>query len=140
MLVITNKNLMIFLVLRNVILIGSVSDAHGAYRHWRCIILAVVEFLVFNPPIAVATQSKMWVCGRLLTGFAGSKLGGINICLLLCFCVCCKAEVSATVRSFVQRNHTLCVVPECDLDTSTMRRPTPTRPVERRRKVCHSVP
>ena len=33
-----------------------------------------ISFLVFNPPIAVATLSKTWVCGRLLTGIAGSKL------------------------------------------------------------------
>ena len=35
---------------------------------------------------------------------------------------------------------TLCSVSECDLDTSTIRRATPTRAVEPRRKVCNPLP
>jgi hypothetical protein len=89
-----------------------------------------ISFLIFKPPIPVATRSKMWVCDRLLPGIAVSTLGGLSICLLLRFCVCCKAEVSATGPSLVQRNPTLCGVSECDLDTSKMRSPTPTRAVE----------
>ena len=90
--------------------------------------------------MTVATRSKVWVCGRLLIGIAGSKLGGTNVCLLLGFCVCCQVEISATDRSLVQRSPTLCGVSECDLDTSTMRKPTPTRAVEPRRKVCYPSP
>jgi hypothetical protein len=89
-----------------------------------------ISFLLFIPPIPMATRSKMLVCDLLLTGIAVSKLGGMNIFLLLGFCVCCKAVVSATGRSLVQRRPTLCSVSECDLDTSTMRRPTPTRAIE----------
>jgi len=41
--------------------------------------------------------------------------------------VCCEVEVSATGRSLVQRSPTECVVSECDVETSTMRRPRPNR-------------
>ena len=99
-----------------------------------------IYFLIFNPPNPVATWSKIWACGGLLTGIAGSKLGGMNICLLLWFCVNCKAEVSMTGRSLVQRNLTLYSVCDCDLDTSRMRTPTPTGAAERRRKVRNSLP
>jgi len=108
----------------------SVTDIEGAFTGCRAT-GRNISFLVFNPPIPVTVRSKMWVCCRLLTVIADSKLGGVNICLLLGFCVCYKVEVSATGRSLDQRNPTLCSVSECDLDTSTMRRPTPTRAVER---------
>ena len=75
-----------------------------------------ITFLVFNPPFPMATRSKMWVCGRWLAGIAGSKLGGMNICPLLGFCVCCMVGVPATGRLLVQRNPALCDVSECDLD------------------------
>jgi hypothetical protein len=87
----------------------------------------------------VATRSKMWVCGRLLTGIERSKLGDMNISLSLGFCMCCEAEISGTGRSLVQRRHTLCGMSECYLDTATMRRPTLTRAVEPRRKICNPL-
>ena len=94
-----------------------------------------ISFLVFNPPISVTTRSKMWVCGRLLTGIASLKLEGcMNVCLFSVFCVFCEVEVSATGRSLFQRSPTLYGVSEGDLESSTMRRPTPTRAVEPRRK------
>jgi len=37
--------------------------------------------------------------------------------------VCCKVEISASGQSLVQRSPTECSVPECDLETSKMRRP-----------------
>jgi len=40
--------------------------------------------------------------------------------------VCCQAVVPATGRSLVQRSPTERGVSECDLETSTMRRPWPT--------------
>jgi hypothetical protein len=43
---------------------------------------------------------------------------------------CCQAEVSATGRSFVRRSSTERGVPECDLETSKVRRPRSTRIVE----------
>jgi hypothetical protein len=84
-----------------------------------------ISFLVFNPPILVATRSKMWVCGRVITGIVDSKLDGcMNVCLFSEFCECYKLEVSATGRSIIQRIPTLRGVSERDLDNSTMRRPT----------------
>jgi hypothetical protein len=44
--------------------------------------------------------------------------------------VCCQAEVPATGRSLVQRSPTGCGVSECDLETSTVRRPWATGAVE----------
>ena len=44
--------------------------------------------------------------------------------------VCCQLEVSASGWSLVQRSPTYCGVSESDLETSTMRRPGPTRAVE----------
>ena len=44
--------------------------------------------------------------------------------------VCCQVEVSATGRSFIQRSPTDCAVYECDLETSTLRIPRPTRAAE----------
>ena len=38
--------------------------------------------------------------------------------------VCCQVEVSATGRSLVQRSPNGYLVPECYLESSTMRRPT----------------
>jgi hypothetical protein len=96
-----------------------------------------ISFPVFISPIPVATRSKVWVWGCLLTGIVGSKLGGMNICLLLGFWVCCRVEFSAAGWSLVQRNPT-CF--ECDLRFSTMRRLTLSRAVERRRKVCNTLP
>jgi len=43
--------------------------------------------------------------------------------------VCCQVEVSAKGRSLVQRSLTVCGVSECDLETSTVRRPRTTRAV-----------
>jgi hypothetical protein len=45
-------------------------------------------------------------------------------------CECCKVEVSAMGRSLVQRSPIECDVSECDLETSPMRRPWPTRAVD----------
>ena len=58
-------------------------------------------------------------------GIAGSiPAVGMDVCLLLSV-VCCKVEFSATGRSLVQRSPTECGVSECDLETSTMRKPRP---------------
>jgi len=44
--------------------------------------------------------------------------------------VCCQVEASASGRSLVQRTPTECGVSACDLETSIMRVPKPTRVVE----------
>jgi hypothetical protein len=87
----------------------------------------------------MATRSKMWVWGLLLAGIAGSKIGCMDICILLGFCVCCQVEISATGRSLVQRRPTLSDASECYLDTSKMRKPTPTRAVGALRKLCNPL-
>jgi len=46
----------------------------------------------------------------------------------------CQEEDSVTGRSLVQRSLTECGVSECDLETSKMRKPRPTRAVEPRKK------
>jgi len=51
-------------------------------------------------------------------------------CLSVVIVVRCQVEVSATVRSLVQRSPTECCVSECDIETSTVGRCRPTRAVE----------
>jgi hypothetical protein len=44
--------------------------------------------IVLRAPILIAAQSKSWVCGRSLAGFAGSNLiGGMVVFLLGLLCV-----------------------------------------------------
>jgi len=43
-------------------------------------------------------------------------------CLSVVNVVCCQVELSASVRSLVQRSPTDCGVSECDLETSRMKR------------------
>jgi hypothetical protein len=80
--------------------------------------------------IPVAAQCKAWVCGHSLAGIAGSNFaGGTDVCLLLSV-VCCLVEVSAMGRPLVRRSPTQRGVSECDPETSSIRRPKPTRAVE----------
>jgi hypothetical protein len=74
-------------------------------------------------PIPVATRSKAWVCGRSLAGIAGSNPARIWISVSCECCVCCQVDVSASGCSLVQGSPTKCGVPECDIETSKMRRP-----------------
>ena len=61
-------------------------------------------------------------------------------CLSLFSVLCvCQVEVSATGRSLFQRSPTLCGVSKGDLESSTMRRPTPTRAVEPRKKEFNAL-
>ena len=46
------------------------------------------------------------------------------------YCMCCQEVDSERGRSLVRRSLTECGVSECDLETSTMRRPRPTRAAE----------
>jgi hypothetical protein len=58
----------------------------------------------------VAAQSKAQVSDRSLAANVNSNsVGGMDICLSLVNVVCCQVEVSATGRSLVQRNHTVCM-------------------------------
>ena len=80
--------------------------------------------IVFTP-IPVAGLSMTWVCIRSLAGIAGSSPAGNKI--VFASVVCSQLEVSATVRSFIQRNPTECGLSVCDIETSSVRRPGPTR-------------
>ena len=51
-----------------------------------------------------------WVCGRSLSGIAGSNTAGGHGCLSLMNVVCCQVEVSAMGSSLVQNSPTECVV------------------------------
>jgi len=64
---------------------------------------------------AASRLLKLWV--RI-----PSEHGGLSVVSVRC----CQVEVSATSWSFVQRSPTHCVL-VCDLETSWMRRPWPTR-------------
>jgi len=68
----------------------------------------------------VVAQFKAWVCGRSLTGIAGSNPAKAWMSVS-CDVLCCKVEVSGTSPSLVQRSPTewcvcvcVCVCPECD--------------------------
>jgi hypothetical protein len=80
-------------------------------------------------PIAEAARSKAWVFSRLLAGIAGSNPAGAWVSVSVS-AVCYQVEVFAMGRSLVQRSPTECVVSECDLETSTLRRPGSARAVE----------
>jgi len=62
----------------------------------------------------------------------------VCMCLWVCVCVCCQVQVSVAGRSLVQGRPTECGVSECYLETSTMRRPRPTRAVEPWKKVSET--
>ena len=79
-------------------------------------------------PIPLATRSKARVFGCSLAGIVGSKLaGGMDVGLVSV--VCCQVELSASGWSLVQWSPTECGVSECDHESSTTRRPWPTRAV-----------
>ena len=82
---------------------------------------------MYANPIPVAAPSKAWVCRRALAGIMVSNPAGGRGCPSLARVMCCQVEVSVTGRSLVQRSPTECGVSECDLKTSTVRRPRPTR-------------
>jgi hypothetical protein len=64
-------------------------------------------------PVPVAARSKAVVYGRSPTAIVGSNSSGsMDICLL-CVCLCCQVEVSATSWSLVQRSPTDCGASLC---------------------------
>jgi hypothetical protein len=64
-------------------------------------------------------QLACWDCG-----FESRRGHG---CLYLVSVMSCQLEVTATVRSLVQRSPTACGVSECDREASILKRPWPTR-------------
>jgi len=95
----------------------SLKVIHRNFRHF--------QLVHGRTPIPVAARSKAWVCGRSLCWDSGfeSRLG--HGCHSLVSAACCQVQVSATCPKESYR-----VWCECDLETSRMRRPRPTRTVE----------
>ena len=83
--------------------------------------------LIPCPPMAVAAQSKTWVCRRSLAGIVGSTAAEGHGCSSLVSIVCCQAEVSASGWSLEQRSPTECGASECDHESLIMSRTWPTR-------------
>jgi hypothetical protein len=75
----------------------------------------------------VAARYKAWVCGRSLAGVGGFKSRRGRGYLPLVNVMCFQVEVSATVRSLIQKIPTECGVSECDPEASVMRSLWPTR-------------
>ena len=80
MIAITNKNLMIYLLVKILCIDGLQLRSISSLQISKIHLLAAVKlpetvsFVVFNPPIPVARYSKTCVCGRLLLGIAVSNL------------------------------------------------------------------
>ena len=86
----------------------------------------------------MAARSKMSVYGRSPSGTAGPHpTGGMDVGLLSVSGVV-QVQVSEKGRSLVQRSPTECGVSECGLDTSTTRKPRPTRAAEQLKKSLFS--
>jgi len=77
----------------------------------------------------------MWICSCPLAGIAGLNRAGGMVVISLVSVVCNQVEVSATGCSLTQRSATKCGVSECDLKTSTVRRPRPTRAVKPKKEM-----
>ena len=73
----------------------------------------------------MAEQSKAWVWGLPLAGFAGSNpVGGMSVCLFWRE-VCCQLQVTASGWSLVQKSPTEYGVSEYDREACIMWRPWP---------------
>jgi hypothetical protein len=77
----------------------------------------------------VAARFNAWVCGRSLAGIAGTNpAGGMNVSCEYCVYTVrglCDGPIILPEESY----RVLCLI-ECDLETSKMRRPRPSRAVE----------
>ena len=104
---------------------------HGIIFYTSCTFTFVLNIILL--PLTVAARSKACVCGRSLAGIVGFESHRGHGCLsLLSSVVCCQVEVSSTVLPRVMS------LTECDLETSTMRRPRRTGAVEPRKKKKNS--
>ena len=76
----------------------------------------------------MAARAKTWIRCHSLAGIASSNPAGSMDVFVSG--VCCQVVVFVADRSLFQRMSTECIVSECDLKTSTMRKPRSTRAVE----------
>jgi hypothetical protein len=80
-----------------------------------------------GPIVRTIYGAGLWPFACWDSGFESRWRHG---CLSLVSGMCCRVYFSATGWSLVQRSPTECGVSECDLKTSTMRRPMPNMAVE----------
>ena len=66
---------------------------------------------------------KTWACGRSIAGSNPTGVMDVGDLCVLCVCVCCQVEVSASGRSFVYWSRIECGVSECGRKAPIMRRP-----------------
>jgi hypothetical protein len=85
------------------------------------------DFASFYPGICLTTEKK--ARKNHSQGKRNFSQVNKNLSQGTVYIVCCMVEVSATVRSLVQRSPAECGVSECDRETS-QRRPKPNRAVE----------
>ena len=79
-------------------------------------------------PVPVAARSEVWVCGRSPAEIAGSNPTGVmDVCLLWVLCVLLGRGLCDELITHPEESYRLWSVVECDLETSIMRRPWPTR-------------
>jgi hypothetical protein len=70
----------------------------------------------------VSARSETWVYGRSLAGIAASNpAGDMVVCCECCVLSGCVSELITRPEKSTEHN-----VSECNLETSTMRRPRPT--------------
>jgi len=83
-------------------------------------------------PISVAAQSKAWVCGRPVAGIAGPNPAGcmdfffLRVLLVLSSRYFCDEPITRPEESY----RMLCLIIECDPETSAVKRPRTTRAVK----------
>jgi len=90
------------------------------------------KFAINNMSIADPSSRPIKRRGSATTCFLGLwvRISPGTWMSFSCGCLCCLVEVSAKGWSLVQRSPTKCGVSEFDLETSTMKRPRPTRAVQ----------
>jgi hypothetical protein len=76
-------------------------------------------------PVAVAARSKAMACGRSNSEIVGlNPTGDMRCCE---FCAVSSRSLCKEVITRLEESYRLCCVVVCDLETSWMRRPWPTR-------------
>jgi hypothetical protein len=96
-----------------------------------------MPWLIYDAVPAIRVQQcdalSQWPCSLgvavrpLACWDSGFEFRGAYGCLAVVSVVCCQVEFCASGWSFAQRSRTECVVSECDLEASIMRRRWPTR-------------
>jgi hypothetical protein len=78
-------------------------------------------------PIPVAARSKTWVCGRSLTGIAGSNPALAWMSVSFECCVLPGRGLCDGLITRPEKSYRVWCVSKCDREASTMKRPRPSR-------------